>query len=114
MAGAYTLHVTYTHARGVVWVGEGIGAVVPLLLCVGCLPRPGPGVGVGVGAIGVTGVGLGVTASTTSDCHSTNFTLELPGPSVSSQSLEEEWNEHQREAPKLIFLHVLQSPCQVK
>ena len=48
-------------------------------------------------------------ALTTSNCHSTNLTVELPGLSVSSRSLEEEWNEQQRDAPKLIFYHVLRA-----
>ncbi len=37
------------------------------------------------------------TASTEYNCHSTNLTVELLAPSVSSRPLEE-WNEHQQEA----------------
>jgi hypothetical protein len=47
---------------------------------------------------------LTVTASTSSGCHSTNLTVELLGLSVSSRSLEEEWNEQQREAQTADFL----------
>ena len=35
--------------------------------------------------------------------------MELPGPSVSSQSLEEKWNERQREAQTADLSHVLQA-----